>query len=411
MRKIALLLALGLTATSCRGGSDANGLELWTMQLKPTFTTYMETVLTEYRKQHPDLPVTWVDVPAAGLENKLLTAIAGGHPPDLVNLNPAFAAKLSEQNVLTPLDDKVKAIHGLYFPKVWEGCQLDGKTFAIPWYLSTAVTMANRDILAAAGLPPVPPATYDDVARMGAAVKASTGKALFMPNFGDSGTFMETLVKMGVPLLVNGAPAFASAAGETALQFWVDLYKAGIIPKESLTEKHREAIDRFQAGQIAMLSSGPQFLTLIKENAPQLFGKIVVGPQLSSPNGPIGVSLMNLVVPKASKHQDAAIALGAFLTNGENQLALAKLAPVLPSVTKAAADPFFTAGGSDVVGEARRISAGQLPRATVLVKPMTHQPELAKALDTALQQACLGERTARAALEEAATVWRNRLSH
>jgi putative chitobiose transport system substrate-binding protein len=378
------------------------------MQLKPTFTTYMETVLADWRQQHPDRPVTWIDVPASGLENKLLAAVAGGNPPDVVNLNAQFAAKLAQQKALATLDAKIAPVKDLFFPKVWEACQADGKTFAIPWYLSTAVTMANGDLFKQAGLPERPPATYAEAASMGATLKANTGKALFMPNFGDSGKFMELLASQNVPLLKGNQPAFATPAGEKALQYWVDLYKKGIIPRESLTEKHREAIDRFQAGQIAMLTSGPQFLTIVKENAPQLYPKVVIGPQLT--DGPVSVGVMNVVVPAASKKQEAAVDLALFLTNGENQLALSKLAPVLPSVVSATKDAYFTASGTDAIATARRVSVEQLPRAEVIVPARAREnPELAKALDMALQQACLGQKSPKEALEEAAATWRAKL--
>jgi putative chitobiose transport system substrate-binding protein len=408
LRPFAIAAALGLLVVGCRATSDPNALELWTMQLKPTFTTYVEGVLADWRKDHPDRPVTWIDVPANGLENKLLAAVAGGNPPDLVNLNAQFAAKLAQQKALAPLDSAVAPVKGLYFPKVWEACQANGTTFAVPWYLSTAVTMANSELLTAAGLPPKPPATYAEAAAMGATLKANTGKALFMPNFGDTGKFMELLVTQGVPLLNGKKPAFATAAGEKALQYWVDLYKAGIIPKESLTEKHREAIDRFQAGQLGMLTSGPQFLTIVKENAPQLYPRVVIGQQLT--DGPVGVGVMNLVVPAASPKKEAAAELALFLTNDKNQLALAKLAPVLPSAIKATQDAYFTGGGSDAISTARRVSVAQLPKATVLVPAIAREnPELAKALDMALQQACLGQKTPKAALEEAAATWRAKL--
>lgn len=408
MRHLAIAAALGLLVVGCRSGGDPNALELWTMQLKPTFTTYVEGVLADWRQSHPDRPVTWIDVPANGLENKLLAAIAGGNPPDLVNLNAQFATKLAQQKALASLDAQVAPVKDRYFPKVWDACQANGTTYAVPWYLSTAVTMANRELFDKAGLPATPPTSYAAAATAGATLKAKTGKALFMPNFGDTGKFMELLVTQGVPLLDGRKPAFASPAGEKALQYWVDLYNKGIIPRESLTEKHREAIDRFQAGQLGMLTSGPQFLTIVKENAPQLYPKVVVGPQLT--DGPVGVGVMNLVVPAASKKQDAAAELALFITNGENQLKLAKLAPVLPSVVKAAQDPYFTAAGSDAIGQARRVSAAQLAKATVLVPPLAREnPELAKALDIALQQACLGQKAPKQALEEAAATWRAKL--
>ena len=151
MRIYALLVAVGLAAVSCKTGPEANGLELWTMSLKPTFTAYMEGVLAQYRKAHPDLPVTWVDVPAAGIENKVLTAIAGGHPPDVVNLNPNFAAKLAEQRSWPPWTTRSPSIKGLYFRR--SGSMPDErKMFAAPVF--DRRHDGEQDVFTAAGVPP-----------------------------------------------------------------------------------------------------------------------------------------------------------------------------------------------------------------------------------------------------------------
>jgi putative chitobiose transport system substrate-binding protein len=46
--------------------------------------------------------VRWVDIPWADMQSKILTAVAAGTAPDVVNLNPDFAAQLASKNAWLP---------------------------------------------------------------------------------------------------------------------------------------------------------------------------------------------------------------------------------------------------------------------------------------------------------------------
>jgi putative chitobiose transport system substrate-binding protein len=218
---------------------------------------------------------------------------------------------------------------------------------------------------------------------------------------------MEVLASEGIGLLSADGKhaAFNTPAGADVLKFWADLIHDGVVPQECLTQGHREAIDRFQAGQTAVFPAGPQFLTTIKQNSPQLYAKIDVGPQITGASGKVGVGVMNLVIPNASTHQDLALDLGKFIVSGPNQLAFCKIVPILPSEKGAAADAFFKPTGTSLEEKARTIAAEQLQHATLLVPPLPHQNELAKALDDALQRAALGQQQPAEAIKQAAQDW------
>jgi putative chitobiose transport system substrate-binding protein len=412
--RLLLLLALSACLVGCpkEGPAPAsdNAVELWTMQLKPTFTGYMTDLIAAWEQAHPGKHVNWVDLPASEIENKTLTAAASGHSPDLVNLNPAFANKLANVKGLLalPIDAHFK---DQYFEAAWQANTVDGQIVGLPWYLSTSVTLFNKELWQQAGLKEYP-STWQGLAEASRVIKAKTEARGFMPNFGDRGKFMEMLASEGIGLLSADRQhaAFNTPAGVGVLEFWAGLIREGVVPQECLTQGHREAIDRFQAGQSAVFPAGPQFLKTIKENSPQLYAKIDVGPQISGGSGKVGIGVMNLVIPSASAHKDLALDLGKFIVNGPNQLAFCKLVPILPSEKGAAADPFFHAGGATLEERARAIAADQLQRATLLVPPLPHQNELAKALDDALQRAALGIKPPAEALRIAAEDWDRVLS-
>ncbi|MGQ9865978.1 MAG: extracellular solute-binding protein, partial [Pseudanabaenaceae cyanobacterium] len=190
--------------------------------------------------------------------------------------------------------------------------------------------------------------------------------------------------------------------GRQAFQYWVNLFQFGLIPRETLTEGHQRAIERYQAGDLALVMGGPQFLRQIQENAPNIAAVTEIGPQIVGETGLRSAAVMNLVALQSSPNTEAAVALAQFLTNDANQLAFAGIANTLPSTQKAAADPFFREG-VDLLARARRVSAEQLPQAAVLVPPSDHLDELRKILYEELQRAMLGEKDATRALTDAAS--------
>ena len=425
MRRIRSFIAAGLTlvaaltATGCPAGEEqetgaAGGtVEFWTMQLKPTFEDYVTRLLTTWEQAHPGVKVSWVDLPASEIENKTLTAAASGKAPDLVNLNPMFANKLASARALAPLDLPAD-FKAQYYEAAWEANTVDGQVVGIPWYLSTSVTLFNTGLWQRAGLKPGEwPRTFQALGQAARTIKAKTGQLGFMPPFGDRGKFMEILAAENVPLLSadRKSGGFATPAGAAVLAFWADLYKDGVIPKESLTQGHREAIDRFQAGQTAVFPAGPQFLGIVKQNSPKLYDQLGVGPQITGASGKLGVGVMNLVIPQSSTRQGLALDLAKFVTSRENQLAFCKIVPILPSIKDAAQDPFFQPQpGAALEAQARSLAASQLRDAKLLVPPMPRQTELAKSLDDALQRAALGQQTPEQALDQAAKEWQQLLA-
>lgn len=408
--RTALALALTLALSACSGGGKGSErrVEFWTMALKPTFTDYVQSTIDQFKKAHPGVEVEWVDVPGNAIEDKTLSAVSGGTPPDLVNLNPDFAQRLASKGALQDLSALVPSdVQTTYFPSALDANRVDGKLIGLPWYLSTQVAIYNRALLDKAGVKTLP-GTYRELAAQAGAFK-QVGAVPFMPNLGDSNRILELLALDGVTLLTpdRKKAAFDTPEGRDSFAFWANLFRDNVLPKEALSLDNREIVDRFQAGQSAVLPAGPQFLKQVKENAPELYKTVDVAPQIGGKSGKVGVGVMNLVVPTTSKHQEDAVALATFITNAENQLAFCKLAGILPSAQTAAADPFFTTlpATASVEDRARKIAAEQLKRSVLLVPPMPHQSDLKKAMNAALQRAALGQQTPDEALKQAAADW------
>ncbi len=423
LRSLGLWALLGLLSSwllSCNPAPSPSGVqevEFWTMQLQPQFTTYFNELNTTFEGKNQGVKVRWIDVPWSAMESKILTAVSAKTAPDVVNLNPNFASQLATRNAWLDLKTKVSPeVKQQYLPNIWKASTIDGKSFGIPWYLTTRVTIYNQDLLAKAGISK-PPGTYAELAKVAEQVKEKTGKYAFFVTFvsGDSGEVLESLVQMGVQLVgEQGKAAFDTAAGIAAFQYWVDLYQKGLLPPEVLTQGHRHGIELYQSGETALLSSGAEFLNAIANNAPTIAKVSASAPQITGETGKKNVAVMNLVIPRDTDKPDEALKFALFVTNTENQLAFAKAANVLPSTVEAVQayiQELEQHSNATSVEQARKVSASQIKDAEVLVPAMKDLNRLQKAIYENLQAAMLEEKTVEQAVKDAAQEWNQIVSN
>ncbi|CAA9568676.1 ABC transporter, substrate-binding protein (cluster 1, maltose/g3p/polyamine/iron) [uncultured Synechococcales cyanobacterium] len=412
-----LLLSWMVSCSSGPSSSSSNQqaggtqqVEFWTMQLQPKFTDYFNQLIATFEQQNQNIKVRWVDVPWSDMERKILTAVSAKTAPDVVNLNPGFASQLAQRNAWLELDTKVpQEVRQQYLPNIWSANTLNGKTFGLPWYLTARVLIYNNDLLKQAGVTK-PPATYTELAQVAKQVKDKTGKYAFFATLvpEDSAEVLESFVQMGVKLVDDqGNAAFNTPAGKAAFQYWVDLYKNELLPREALTQGHRHAIELYQQGETALLASGPEFLDTIAKNAPTIAKASASAPQITGQTGKKNVAVMDLVIPKATDQPEAALKFAQFVTNNENQLSFAKAANVLPSTLKALEDNHFKSAGdqASAVDQARIVSASQMKDADVLVPAMKNVKDLQRAIYDNLQAAMLGEKSVDQAIADAAQTW------
>ena len=427
-QKVSLCLLIGLISGWLVGCSpkanNSDQIEFWTMQLKPNFTKYFADLNTIFEAQNEPIRLRWVDVPWSAMENKILTSISAKTAPDLVNLNPKFASQLATKNawlslneVITPGNKKT------YLPKIWQAstievCQKNScqdQTFGIPWYLTTNITVYNQKLLSAGGVKQAPQ-TYEELATIAQQIKDKTGKYALFISFvpGDSEDVLESFVKMGVNLTdESGQAAFNTPEGKAVFQYWVDLYQQKLLPPEVLTQGHRYGIEQYQAGEVALLNSGAEFIETITNNAPSIAKVSKIAPQITGKTGKKNVAVMNLVIPKDSEKSDQALKYALHLTNTKNQLAFAQASNTLPS-TVAGVEQYIEEIKQQkqltLSDKAKQVSAAQLDDAEILIPVQKDIQVLQQAIYENLQAAMLKEKTVEQALQDAASQWNSQTS-
>jgi len=412
-----LIFGVVLGISSCQKKPDNTGkieITFWTLQLSD-FSVYIKDVIAQYEQKNPNIKIKWIDVPYSEGEKRALAAVMSNDVPDLINMNPGFGATMASKGALLDIKNYVsQEKYNDYLPESWQASSVSGITFGIPWYITSAVTIYNKQILNSAGIKDYNSIkTYEDLGKLAPVIKQKTGKFVLMPNLTESGYMLKLFNKYDIPIVdKEGKKAlFNTSEAVRVLSFWTDMYENKYIPAESITEGHRAALEKYQAGETAFIIAGANFLKIIKENASEIYKNSDVFSQIVGSNKKVDFSLMNLVVPKKSKNPEIAVDFALFLTNHKNQLEFCKLAPILPSTKETLnADFFKTAENNDLAVKGRIISAQQLKNALTPAPQLRDQKDLNEIIDNATQQALLKEKTPQEALDQSVKDWNNILA-
>ena len=393
-----IILIISLCAIYCAPKKETNKNEVivWTLQMSD-FSDYMNGVIKDFEKENPEIKIKWIDVPFSEGEKRTLASVLSDNPPDLINLNPDFTATLAQKGTLSEID-KNKTTQ--FNQGILKSLEYNGKLYSIPWYATSAVTIYNKNLIEKAGVKV--PQTYEEIGEIAPLIKEKTGTYVFLPNITENDTMLKILNKYGV----SSANTITSNTSIQVFEFFKTLYAKDLIPKESVTQTHREALEKYMSGNIVLFQAGANFLTMIKENAPSIYKVTDVAPQITGKLGQNDFSLMNFIIPLKAKHKDEALKFALFLTNEQNQLKIAKLTNVIATNNKALQDDFYTKyDESDLMAKARIISARQLDRVEPVFQSSRNQKDINNLINTAVQQVLLNKADTKTILEKTAKDW------
>lgn len=339
---------------------NENELVFWTLQLS-AYSDYFNNIIAEFEKENPDIKIKWIDIPYSEGEKRTLASIMSNNPPDLVNLNPDFSIMLAQIGALKTFNNTELE---QFNPQILNLLKHNDEYFGIPFYATSSITYINNNILKNTGIKNYPK-TFDEMYKNAEIIKEKTGKYVTQPTISENDTMIKILNKYGI----SKTEDLKSDKAIKILEEYKYLYNNNLIPKETITQGHRDALEKYMSDQIAYLVTGSNFLNIIKENAPEVFKNTDISLQLTNKNTGYDCSLMNFIIPVKSKKSDMALKFALFLTNQENQLEFAKLTGVLPVNSETLKDNYFQENDGTLSAKARKISAKQLNN---LVKPFEY---------------------------------------
>jgi len=411
----ALLFSCSIFTQRAMAGPAAvpQHIEFWTLSMKPKFIPYFQNIVQKFETQHPGISVEWVDFPWDILQLKLITAIAAGTPPSLVNLNVPWAEEYARDSLIVPVEGMMLN-KGMYSKVALEDLTFNGHIYGFPHYSNVNVIAYNTTIFAEAGLKR-PPASFDEELAFSRQIYAKTGKAGYAPTLGKMDSFF---MQQGLDIVKNGRAVFNSPQHVALVKKLADTYQAGGLLKDKLfsEDSFPSVIDAYKGGRLGMMISAATALRRIEIDAKDIYAVTKVAP---APLGPTQIAdggwMFHYAIPRGvdPKLYGAIAQFADFLTNDENQLEFAKIAGVMPTTIKALADPYFmqVSEHAGAVEQAKPIAAASMKYShSVYVAGLEDYDEMRRVLVKAVEAGITGKEDIKKALDEAVVIWNKKLT-
>lgn len=145
------------------------------------FPEWVQAQIDKYKEEKAGIEFEFVSFKWGEMTDKLLTATAGGNPPNCVIQDRFRMAGWASRGGVTSLDDyvgKYKVSKDDYWPATWAECVWDGHVNAIPFDTDGRFVFWNKDLFKAVGLDPETPPPTDDwqaMIELGAKLTKSSG--------------------------------------------------------------------------------------------------------------------------------------------------------------------------------------------------------------------------------------------
>lgn len=397
-------LALLLALSACGGKPAAQEKVTITVWDYYGEATPLKPLVAPFMAANPNITIDYQALDWDTTNEKLNVVLTGGTPPDVVTIDMTWLPKLAALGAYTDL----KALSGgklngvawsdAYTPGALEAITYDGKIVAALYDFDTYALYYRADLFEQKGLKV--PTTWDELLTV---AKALHEGDKYNYEF-DADTFhgSQWIYEAGGSLLSadNKTVVFNSPEAVQGIEAYAKLLTEGV--GINWTVDQGERIQGVKDGRIAMFSDGPYYMGILKSAAPEMAGqwKVALHPYGKQAGSYLGGT--GLMIPSASKNSAAAWKFIQYAMQTENEIGVYKLAGAAPALTAAlqspdvnVADPYFGGQKAFAVFLDTMKTAHHFP----YVRQWT---DIDAAFTNGLQQIALGQKSVKAALDEAA---------
>ncbi|WP_016873308.1 ABC transporter substrate-binding protein [Chlorogloeopsis fritschii PCC 9212] len=242
-------------------------LTLWQGINPPTNRDVFQKLVDRFNQTHPDIEIE--SIYAGQLEQqipKVLTAVVGNVPPDILFFNPQLTGQLVELGAILPLENWLdkSPLKSEIIPNCFGEMQLGGHIWSVPLWSGNIGIFYRPDLFKEAGITELPK-TWDELRQVAKKLTIDRNGDRRLDQFGmlmplGKGewtvfTWFPFLLSSDGTVVKNDRPDLVNPGAIAALQFWQDLIKDGST-KFSASERGFEE-DDFLAGRVAMQLTGP----------------------------------------------------------------------------------------------------------------------------------------------------------
>ncbi|MBW4638402.1 MAG: ABC transporter substrate-binding protein [Gloeocapsa sp. UFS-A4-WI-NPMV-4B04] len=328
------LLALGgcqVLHGSPEATAGVTRITLWQGVNPPPNRDVLQALVDRFNREHPDIQVESLYVGQAEQQlPKILAAVVGNAPPDLLWFNATITGQLVELDAIRSLDDwlPISPIRDEIDPVLFESMQYQGHTWSVPFGTNNVGIFYRPSLFQAAGITQLPQ-SWDELRQVARKLTVDLNGDRRLDQHGillplGKGEFA---VFLWLPFMWSGGGELVSDAKQeakavalenqgaiAALQFWRNLIDDGSAVL-SLPERGFE-IDSFLAGKVAMQLTGPWTLGQLKATGVD-FGVFPIPAAVKQATAIGGENLF--VMKTTSQREKAALKFAEFVLSEEFQ--------------------------------------------------------------------------------------------
>jgi len=326
-----LILLTGCTADGASSGGSApstNGIGPITFAIGKDNSGWLQGVITGWNQGHPSQKVTLLLLPQASngqLAQLVANLQAKSDLYDVIDMDVIWTAEFASNGWIIPLPQSQFPLGDFLKPAV-DTARYQGRLYAVPDYSNADLLYYRKDILAKAGKQP--PKTWAQLQQLAKTVAPKYGLSgyagTFAPYEGLTVNFAAAVQSAGGSILSPEGTKVTvnSAKALQGLEFLVNGFRQGWIPRAALSYEEESAQNAFASGTFLFLDNWPDVYAALSAPGPQnkVYGKFGIAA-LPGPDGMGSSSLggANLAISAYSQHQRTALDFIKYMTNLDNE--------------------------------------------------------------------------------------------
>lgn len=324
--------------SSSEGGSDT--ITVWAMGEEGKL---LKQMAEKFEEENEGLTVDVQALPWENAHDKLLTAVASGKGPDVLQLGTTWVAEFAEAGALLDLSDHVKDNPDFAKENYFEGAQslmeYNDEIVGIPWYVDTRVLYYRTDVLAEVG--------YDEAPKSWDELQDAAKK---LADRGDDQWGLDIDQNDQIQPFIfawqNGYEAdveqrdlnLDSQEFIGAMEFYTSFFENGY----SQQTQGLDITQAFADGSKPMFFSGPWMINILNDQVPEVEGKWSVATMPGNVTNASSLGGSVLSVFHTSDNVDNAIKFISYMNETDTQLEWLEVSNTLPSRVEAWEDPVLS---------------------------------------------------------------------
>nr|WP_237417044.1 sugar ABC transporter substrate-binding protein [Halobacillus litoralis] len=330
------LILAGCSDSSSSEG-DENTVTVWAMGEEGK---KLKEFSKDFEEKNEGLTVDVQAIPWDTAHDKLLTAVASGNGPDVVQLGTTWVPEFAEAGALLDLSEYMEDYPNFAKENYFDGSvttmEHDDQVVGIPWYADTRVIYYRKDILKEAGYEEAPK-TWDELkdAAQTLADRGEDSYGLDIDRNDQITPFIFAWQNGYEANLEEGDLNFDSPEFKEAIKYYTSYFEEGISQKQ----EGKDIVEAFKDGSKPMFFSGPWMINIINDQAPDLEGKWSTAVMPTKETNTSSMGGANLSIFESSDNVEGALKFISYMTDVDTQLSWLEESNTLPSRTEAWEDP------------------------------------------------------------------------